>query len=106
MTPKEELIDRFNRLHIIGSSEKDNFARALITKVRIGPWLLRREARSQEVLIVAYNEKTSFQPLYGRWRPDRHMYDYSFNTYEAEICEGELLAALRQAQVLDDLSRL
>jgi hypothetical protein len=106
MTPRQEIIDRFNRLHVIGSTEADKFARATITKATIGHWILRRETRSQEVLIAAYNKTTGAQPLYGRWRPDRSMYDYRFDTYNAEACENDLLPALRAALVLDDLSRL
>jgi hypothetical protein len=105
MTPRQEIINYFNRLTIIGSTKPVTF-RTLITEAKVGVWALRRETRSKEVLIVAYNTATTIQPLYGRWRSERSMYDYRFATYIPEICEGELLTVMRAAFILDDLSRI
>lgn len=106
MTPKEEIINYFNRLTIIGVTKPLTLGKGIETTMRAGVWRLRREARDREVLIVAFNEETSHQPLYGRWRSDRSIYDYRFDTYIEFDCEQELLPALRAAFILDDLSRI
>lgn len=106
MTPQQEIIDRFNRLHTIGTTKPLGLAKGFVTVAMAGVWRLRRETRSREVLIVAYNTATDKQPLYGRWRPERSLYDYRYDTYIADECENVLLPALRAAFILDDLSRL
>lgn len=97
---KKEIIDRFNRLGLIGAVNRYTGMCSSI----VGSWTLQRDVyRGKVTILAAEHDKLR---LLATWDPSKHIYDYKFLTYEADVCETALLATLREAFVLEDLSAI